>query len=96
MSQLERKKMRAPKKDEATVAFESKNAARIEALRKMQLAAEKGEKVEEYNREAEQLLRDMIAAGANPMQGLAYVKNGQTVIETAEHKSARAIYAESR
>ena len=88
--------MRAPKKDEATVAFESKNSARIAALEKMQLAAEKGEKVEEYNSAAEQLLRDMVAAGANPMHGLSYVKDGRLVIETATHKSARAIYAESR
>jgi hypothetical protein len=88
--------MRAPKKDEATVAFESKNSARIDALRKMQYAAEcKGEMVEEYNALAEQLLRDMIAAGANPMRGLSYVKDGQLVFETATHKSARAIYAES-
>ena len=98
ISPARKEKMRAPKKDEATVAFESKNSARIDALRKMQYAAEcKGEMVEEYNSLAEQLLRDMITAGANPMRGLSYVKDGQLVVETATatHKSARAIYAES-
>lgn len=89
--------MKAPEKNEATVAFETSNASRIDALRKMQYAAERnGEMVEEYNAAAEQLLRDMIAAGANPMHGLSYVKDGQLVIETEVHKSPRALYAESR
>ena len=88
--------MRAPKKDEATVKFVTENADRIASLREMQVKAQyKGERVPEFNALAESLFRDMIAAGANPMHGLSYVDRGQLVLETADHKSPRAIYAES-
>jgi len=92
----EKEKMRAPKKDEATEKFVTENSARISALREMQVKAQcGGEMVDEYNASAESLFRDMISAGANPMHGLSYVERGQLVLETAGHKSPRALYAES-